>query len=157
MPSPSSHDPAPDVQPARRRTLQNVFIAAVLVFQIVAPLRYYLGARGYDERFSWRMFSTLRLRDCKVKVEDHARVRGRSVRRPVSIDRDVHVAWLRLLERMRGPVVDAYLARRCELGRDSDEPVEQVDFECTCRDTDGTPLPPVKQSLDCSTGRGAGS
>src|SRR5690242_15394556 len=45
----------------RNRLWSNVFIALFLAYQLAMPLRYYLGGRGYDERFSWRMFSTLRM------------------------------------------------------------------------------------------------
>jgi hypothetical protein len=40
----------------RGRMLANVFIALFLAYQLAMPLRWYLGDRGFDERFSWRMF-----------------------------------------------------------------------------------------------------
>jgi hypothetical protein len=125
-----------------QRTRNNLFIGAVLLLQICLPLRYYVSDRGYDERFSWRMFSTLRLRDCKVEVSEQ--LRGAGGTRPVSVERDVHIAWLRLLERMRTGVVDAYLHRRCQ-GSD----VQRVDFVCRCKDTDGRALPALERSLTC--------
>jgi hypothetical protein len=134
-----SSAPQPTDDP--QRTRQNLFIGAVLLLQIAAPLGYYLGGRSYDERFSWRMFSTLRLRDCQVEVIEQ--VPGAEPRR-VNVERDVHIAWLRLLERMRTGVVDAYLRRRCE-GSD----VQRVDFTSHCRDTDGRSLPPFERSLTC--------
>jgi hypothetical protein len=126
------------------RGLQNAFIALFLALQIGVPLHYYLGERDYDERFSWRMFSTLRLRDCAVHVIETPRGAGGGSRE-VAIERDVHVAWLRLLERMRGPVVDKYLRRRCELAA-----IERVEYVRTCKDTDGTELSPARRSLDCA-------
>lgn len=137
----SSPSTAPD--PVLRRR-NNWTIAAILAFQIAMPLSYYLSGRAYDERFSWRMFSTLRLRDCKVRVtEQRHGVRARNV----DIERDVHVAWLRLLERMRSAVIDAYLERRCHV-----EGVTRVDFVCNCKDTDGRALPPLERSLSCGEG-----
>ncbi|HET8935936.1 MAG TPA: hypothetical protein VFN67_20955 [Polyangiales bacterium] len=127
--------------PTAKRRRENWTIAAILVFQIAMPLSYYLSGRAYDERFSWRMFSTLRLRDCKIRVTEHS-AGGRS--RNVNIERDVHVAWLRLLERMRSAVIDAYLERRCE-----NEGVTSVDFVCHCTDTDGAALPPMERSSSC--------
>jgi hypothetical protein len=103
-----------------------------------------VSARTYDERFSWRMFSTLRLRDCKVEVTEQVRVAGHAQTRTVNVERDVHVAWLRLLERMRGAVVDAYLERRC-----AGDDVASVHFVCRCHDTDGRALPPMERSLQC--------
>jgi hypothetical protein len=127
-----------------KRRRENWTIAAILAFQIAMPLSYYLSGRAYDERFSWRMFSTLRLRDCKVQVTEHlAGARSRNV----NIERDVHVAWLRLLERARSAVIDAYLERRCQT-----EGVTSVDFVCHCKDTDGATLPPMERSLSCGEG-----
>jgi hypothetical protein len=136
----ASNTPAP---PARTRA-SHVLIALFLAFQVVVPLSYYWGARGYDERFSWRMFSTLRLRDCKVQVTEYVGQNARSV----NVERDVHLAWLRLLERMRGAVIDAYLQRRCAV-----TDAERVLFDGTCRDTDGHALAPTRRTLDCSNGR----
>jgi hypothetical protein len=129
---------------ARKRRRDNLTIATILVFQIAMPLSYYLTDRLYDERFSWRMFSTLRLRDCKVEVKEQVVSDGRARTRNVNIERDVHVAWLRLLERMRSAVVDEYLARRCQ-----SPDVTSVDFTCHCNDTDGRALPAMERSLTC--------
>jgi hypothetical protein len=128
----------------RRRRLTNVFIGAFLAFQVAMPLRYYLGDRDYDERFSWRMFSTLRLRDCDVRVSETLRAGETSREEPVAIERDVQVAWVRLLERMRRAVVDKYLLRRCER-----EHVERVEYVRTCKDTDGQALPALRRVLRC--------
>ena len=129
------------------RTRQNVFICALLLLQIGLPPSYYLSGRGYDERFSWRMFSTLRLRDCKVEVTEHVPGENGTQARRVNVEQDVHIAWLRLLERMRTGVVDAYLKRRCEASE-----VQRVDFVCRCNDTDGRALPPLERSLSCVGG-----
>jgi hypothetical protein len=140
----SSPSTAPDPH-ARTRRRENLTIAAILVFQIAMPLSYYVSRRAYDERFSWRMFSTLRLRDCKVEVKEQLES-GRT--RSVNIERDVHVAWLRLLERMRSAVIEAYLERRCD-----NNGVTRVDFTCRCNDTDGRALPPMERSLSCEATR----
>lgn len=133
----SSEPPSSETPVARTR--QNLFIGAVLLLQILVPLSYYVSGRSYDERFSWRMFSTLRLRDCKVEVIEQPGARQ------VHIERDVHIAWLRLLERMRTGVVEAYLRRRCQ---NSD--AQRVDFVCTCKDTDGRSLAPYERSMRCT-------
>jgi hypothetical protein len=143
----AASSPKPQVPEAPQRSsrrVQNAFIAAFLALQIGVPLHYYLSDRDYDERFSWRMFSTLRLRDCAVHVTETPRGAA-GVSREVAIERDVHVAWVRLLERMRTAVVDRYLHRRCELAA-----IERVDYVRTCKDTDGSELTPVRRSLDCT-------
>jgi hypothetical protein len=133
---------APSQQPSRARGLENAFIAGFLALQIAMPLSYYLGGRDYDERFSWRMFSTLRLRDCTVRVLEQSR--EGAAQRPVALEQDVQASWVRLLERQRTAVIDKYLARRCRRGD-----VWQVEYVRTCQDTDGRPLPPVTQRLRC--------
>lgn len=132
-----------DVGPTRlRRRAVNVGICLFLAAQIGVPLSYYLSDRSYDERFSWRMFSTLRVRDCHVTVTEFVGAHG--LPREVDVQRDIHVSWLRLLERMRGSVIDAYLARRC-----ADPAVQRVEFTSTCRDTDSTALPAFAQRRVC--------
>jgi hypothetical protein len=129
--------------PARKR-LENALIALFLVFQIGVPLHYYLAERSYDERFSWRMFSTLRLRDCKIRVTETLDDAARTVR-DVTVQQDVQVAWVRLLERMRSAVIERYLARRCGTPH-----VQSVHYESDCEDTDGQPLPPVQRNETCA-------
>jgi hypothetical protein len=142
MPEPTLQRPV-ESAPGRRR-LSNVFIGAFLAVQIAMPLSYYLRDHDYDERFSWRMFSTLRLRDCKILVNETPR--GSNTNQAVAIERDVQVAWLRLLERMRTSVVDKYLQRRCERQGGA---IERVEFVRTCKDTDGKALPALHRTLQC--------
>ena len=130
------------------RRLANGFIAGFLLFQVGMPLRYYLGDRGYDERFSWRMFSTLRMQQCEMQVSE-ATARGAASEpafRPVQVRRDVQVAWVNLLERVRMPVVEKYLARRCER-----QNATRVTYTRRCTDTDGSALPVQTLSMDCAT------
>jgi hypothetical protein len=138
----------PDAPEAQRsgRAVRLGFIALFLGFQLVMPLRYYLGGRGYDERFSWRMFSTLRLQACSMKVEE--REAESAAWREVPVGRDVQVAWVNLLERVRRPVVEKYLLRRCERG-----PISEVLYTRNCTDTDGTILPPQQLALRCEERR----
>jgi len=131
---------------ARQRRLANLFILAFLAFQVGMPLRYYLGERGYDERFSWRMFSTLRLQQCEMQVTEAST--GSAEFKDVQVRRDVQAAWVSLLERVRKPVVEKYLLRRCER-----QGVEKVAYTRRCTDTDGSALPPQRLTLDCADRR----
>ena len=127
----------------RQRRLANLFILAFLAYQVGMPLRYYLGERGYDERFSWRMFSTLRLQQCEMQVSEAAA--GSSQLEEVPVRSDVQVAWVSLLERVRKPVVEKYLQRRCERQR-----VARVVYTRSCTNTDGSALPPQTLRMDCA-------
>jgi hypothetical protein len=133
-------------EPSRARRLSNLFIAAFLAFQILMPLRYYLGERGYDERFSWRMFSTIRMQQCDMQISE-ALARGSNGQpefRDVRVRRDVQAAWVNLLERVRMPVVEKYLLRRCE-----QQEAILVRYTRRCTDTDGSALPVQTLELDC--------
>jgi hypothetical protein len=128
----------------RNRLWSNVLIALFLAYQLAMPLRYYLGGRGYDERFSWRMFSTLRLQECKVRVAET--VAGEE--RKVDLDKALQIAWNGMLERYRRPVVDKFLDRRCV-----QEHASEVRYERNCIDTDGSALPQTTVVRHCSSGR----
>jgi hypothetical protein len=127
------------------RRLSNAFIAAFLMFQIGMPLRYYLGDRGYDERFSWRMFSTVRMQQCEMQISERA-TGGAPAFRDVQVKRDVQAAWVALLERVRMPVVAKYLERRCER-----QHAAEVRYTRRCTDTNGSALPVQTLSMDCAT------
>jgi hypothetical protein len=125
------------------RMLANAFVALFLLYMIAMPLRYYLGGGGHDERFSWRMFSTIRLQQCKGRVFD---VLGeRAV--PVRLEKMLQVAWIGMLERNRPLVVQRVLERRC-----TEEGVTQARFALACTAPDGSKLPEVRKELDCKTG-----
>ena len=44
------------------------WIALFLVVQMAVPASYYLRKDRHDERFSWRMFSTMRMAKCDPEV-----------------------------------------------------------------------------------------
>lgn len=121
----------------------QAFIALFLLYQIAMPLRYYLGGRGDDERFSWRMFSTVRLRKCEAHVLEV--IRGQS--RQVDLSQAVQIAWIGMLERGRLQVVEKLLRRRCQ-----GEGVTEARYERTCTNTDGSEPPKLALLMDCARG-----
>ena len=125
------------------RALTNAFIALFLLYQVAMPLRYYLGGRGDDERFSWRMFSSVRLQKCEVRV--HEVLAGQS--REVKLSQAVQIAWIGMLERNRPQAVDKLLRRRCQKSG-----VTETRYHRSCRDTDGSALPPLELRMDCARG-----
>lgn len=125
------------------RTLANVFIAVFLLYMLAMPARYYLTGGGHDERFSWRMFSTIRLQSCKARVHDVLGEREE----PVKLDKLVQVAWIGMLERNRPLVVQRVLERRC-----AEEGVTHARYALSCTAPDGTKLPDVRKELDCKSG-----
>jgi len=125
---------------ARKFGLIDVVTVAFLVLQIGMTLSYYLGWRGEDERFSWRMFSSVYARDCRVvTVEQRAGKRQR-----VDLESELPSAWGDALELARPAVIEALLHWRCRQG-DADE-VHYVRF---CKEADGTIVAPIRAVIDC--------
>jgi hypothetical protein len=125
----------------RARMLANAFIGVFLAYQVAMPLRYYMSGRGLDERFSWRMFSSVRMLECEVDVAE--RVAGHE--RDVPLSKTVQVAWIGLLERGRSLVIEKFLSRRCD-----EEGVVRVDYHLTCKAPDGSKGPDVDRHMKCS-------
>lgn len=139
----------------RARLLANAFIVLFLAYQLGMPLRYYMTGRGLDERFSWRMFSTVRMLDCDVTVSEHVDAGDGPRRRRVDLKKEVQVAWIGLLERGRELVIEKLLARRC-----GEQGVVKVDYHLACKGPDGSKWPNVDRHMMCSdravaAGRGA--
>lgn len=128
------------------RSRINGLIVVILLAQLLIPLRYYLGfAEGDDERFSWRMFSTVRLQRCEMTVSDqHV---GSDVKVPVQLKPILQVAWISVLQRYRPSVVEGFLRFRCE-----GEGIAAAHYERRCVAPDGTSLPPNVLEMDCASG-----
>lgn len=131
----------------RIRLRNNTLIVGFLALQIIGPLSYYLGGRGPDERFSWRMFSTVRMHRCRVEVEALDSPDDAAHARILHPRRDVQVAWVNMLTRYRPAVVDKYLARSCDR-----EQVDRVRYRRSCRTSDGSPLAVNEVVRSCRSG-----
>lgn len=130
----------------RARLAANVFIGLFLAYQVAMPLRYYMTGRGLDERFSWRMFSSVRMLECTVDVDEHVLgADGSTHQRDVSLKKEVQVAWIGLLERGRSLVIEKFLQRRCD-----QEGVVKVDYYLGCVAPDGSKPPSVRRHMMCS-------
>src|SRR5688500_16404664 len=131
----------PPERKARLRT--SVFIAAFAAVQVVLPLRYYLSEDVYDERFSWRMFSGVRMQDCTVSVVETVGGENREVR----LDDVLHVSWQTTLKRNREAVIWKFLELRCE-----GEDVERVRMLSQCQRASGEAVPTLERSRVCESG-----
>lgn len=114
---------------ASERGWTSLFIGGFLLVQIALPASYYLGDDRFDERFAWRMFSSVRLTECQLDVR---RIHGPGRTEEVETYRDVQIAWGTLMKRNRSEVIRAYLRRRCE--RDG---APEVMVRTFCEDPEG--------------------
>ena len=114
--------------PLRRR----VWLWLLVAVQLVLPASYYVRAEADDERFAWRMFSTVRVRRCQVRVREFP---GSGPPRVVDHQRALHSAWTGALLRRRERVVESFLEQRC-----TEADTARVDYERRCEDVDGSRL-----------------
>jgi hypothetical protein len=87
-------------------------IVLLVAAQLAIPLRYYAGGDPYDERFSWRMFSEVRVVSCDPSATETKE----GATAPVDLGRELHEAWTGLLSRNREAVIERFLEHRCEGG-----------------------------------------
>lgn len=126
----------------------------LVALQVAIPASYYLVREDRDdERFAWRMFSTVRLTRCRVLAFDILRAGGGAMRfdgkgpqerSAVDMPRSLHASWLRSLERGRKHVIEHFLAARCE---QPDVRYSQLDRSCTS--PAGRVLPEQHYHYDC--------
>ena len=100
-------------------------IAAFLLVQLAVPVTYYLRRDRHDERFSWRMFSPMRMAKCEPK----AQVAGA----PIALSATFHDAWIELAKRGRRSVLEAMGRRLCR-----DHAGQEVVLWLRCQYLDGS-------------------
>ncbi|TPV92741.1 MAG: hypothetical protein B7733_24195 [Myxococcales bacterium FL481] len=127
----------------------NVFITVFLVVQVALPLRYYLRPKDdrQDERFAWRMFSSLGRRKCTVDMLEFRSADGAG--KPVKLRRDYQGTWVTLLQKMRPLVVEKVLRTRCQ----ADEDIKHIDYKRQCTTTAGASVAPDHVRYDCAEQR----
>ena len=109
------------------KTTANLVIGLVLAILVVTPLSYYtVRSDRYDERFAWRMFSSIRMARCKV-----APVVGNPPR-PVLLRKTFHEAWINIARRGRRSVIRPMVEKICE-----DNPGQPVHMRLPCRHVEG--------------------
>lgn len=138
--------------PGKVRSSISVIIALFIIWQILLPASYYLGTDPdiYDERFSWRMFSSTIRQTCIFNVNEYIRSSdGNAVTRSVDLRRTVDQIWIDQVAKNVQPVIRKLLNRRCK----NNPMVTEVRFTRNCR-TPGSfnPVPEDSISLDCDTG-----
>jgi len=146
----NDREPAGDNEPAelpvpmgRRRKLFRRVLFGFLAFQLIVPLTYYVRADPYDERFAWRMFSAVRLHQCRPAASEV--VDGQE--RPVDMPKVIHQAWINTMARNREDVIRAFLAKRCE-----QDGVDESTLTNVCVTPTGTRLAPQVYRRDCANG-----
>lgn len=129
-------------KPGRRPAA--IFIAVVLGLQVSLALSYYLGDDRFDERFAWRMFSTVRLTRCMTTAAE--RVQGNPAERRIVLTKSLAVGWVNNIKRNRDRVIRKFVETRCELPG-----VDRVRVQNTCK-LPGEPGTRHQWVMDCQTG-----
>lgn len=112
-----------------------------MAVQVALPASYYLLRDDRDdERFAWRMFSSVRLTRCTVAAfEEHS-----DKRLALDLRESLHASWQRSLERGRRRVIERFLATRCER-----QALQYSLLERRCTSPSGTALPIARYRYDC--------
>ena len=150
---PTAHDqhlvnPAPT---GRTRVLTSAFILIFLLYQMLVPLRYYyhwnFGTNATDERFSWRFFSSVSLRQCEHVFDERMEDGLAPEDRPIPIQSIVKLGSIKnFVQSNHRATIEKLLRWRC------DQPgVAEVLYSCACVAPDGTPLAPVHLMIDKRT------
>lgn len=134
------------VEPPPREHRHRAWAAWAVVLLVAAqaliPLRYYTGDDPFDERFSWRMFSAVRVNRCNLEAFD--RTEGRQV--PVPLMQEIHVGWITTIRRNREAVMERYLRWRCE-----EQEVEGARLQNVCISPEGNRVDTILD-IDCDSG-----
>jgi hypothetical protein len=110
------------------------FLALFFASQIYLPMSYYLRNYPWDERFSWRMFSSVRSLECKsqffvesntasMPCPDQSSAQCQSLR----LSEKIHVVWINLIARGRLEVIDELSKKHCQ---NENENLFFVDLQC---------------------------
>ena len=114
-----SADPIASPPPGPPRRLASAVVAFWLLAQVALPVSYYLRESIAEERFAWRMFSSVSVyaSQCALSVVETVAAPGspdgRTTRTP-DLDRILHAAWLSHLRRGRPLVTERFLSWRCQ-------------------------------------------
>ena len=107
-------------------------------------MTYYASDRIYDERFAWRMFSSVRMARCDFNLYSQEQ----TGLEPLKLSKKYHVVWLNLAKRARADVIDGLIANECMLHEDvrahlncstPSAPATGICINRTDRNKDGTP------------------
>jgi len=126
-------DPIASPPPGRARLAVSAIIALWLVVQVAFPVSYYLGDSLAEERFAWRMFSSVSVYggQCALSVvetvAEPGSADGRITREP-ELNRILHAAWLTHLRRGRALVIDRFLTSRCQ----RDPSIIEIELKRSC-------------------------
>ncbi|QQR90092.1 MAG: hypothetical protein IPJ88_18425 [Myxococcales bacterium] len=106
----------------------------------MAPLFFYFGTERDDERFAWRMFSTTRLRACRIAVV----VKDARGQKQLDLNREIHTAWQHTLARGRSEVLNKFFSRQCKK-----MPNATLSFYRRCNNVFGIEVLREKIDRDC--------
>ena len=124
---------------ARQRPAINAFILCVLIYHVVVPLRFYCGASGLDERFSWRFFSSVSLMKHNFHIDEVVSNSPPAAKRALPLHDLLQIAAIKkLLNTHHDDIVNAFLNWRA-----SQPGVQEVHYYRHTTTTDGRQLPLV--------------
>jgi hypothetical protein len=108
-------------------TWRGRFILAFIAVQLLLPLHYYVLRKDkHDERWTWRMFSPMRMARCQSSFTLDGQ--------PANLSATFHEAWLEVVERGRVSVIKHMARKLCD-----DHPGQAVEVKLDCTYLDRPP------------------
>jgi len=102
------------------RTWRGRFIVVFLLVQLLLPLHYYvLGRDPHDERFAWRMFSPMRMTECRLAFSVD--------KQQIDLGTRFHEAWIEVAQRGRAVVIEQMAKKLC-----TEHPGKAVEVKVEC-------------------------
>jgi hypothetical protein len=130
------------------RILVNVTIVGFLATQVAVPASYYLFEdEPTQERFCWRMFSSVDLSTWDGQFTEQVDVDGCPAERVVLMERFLQETHCGLVRKVQLEVIEKFMRTRLR-----DPRVQTVMFEARGTAPSGKPLGPVKFLLERADG-----
>ena len=115
----TDHTVQPQEDGKHSKTLLIMALSLFFAVQMWLASSYYAGSYPWDERFSWRMFSTVRSLSCQVQIwrtETNGRLCPDGITpqcMQMRLSSKYHMVWVNLLKRGRLQVLDRVASKEC--------------------------------------------
>jgi hypothetical protein len=137
-----------------KHPLRSIFLLIFFAIQIYLPLSYYLGNYPWDERFSWRMFSSVRSLQCQSQfIVEQTQTQAQNLQpcpnhpsqtcQKLKPSEHLHVVWINLIQRGRLEVINEFAQQHC-----AKSPNAMFFAELKCEATDGSMNNGTRELID---------
>lgn len=146
----SRHEPSAELLfPPPKKQIQRVvnwFITVCLLFQAAIPLSYYLFKQPTNERFAWRMFSSVHMSDWNCQVREVVEENGQMIERIVPIGSILEESSVRGMQTGQLDIAAKFIRRWAQRPE-----VRQVTYEAQGIWPSGRKMAPLRLAVNSET------